>query len=80
MLHKFPVGSSEECDQLVLPEGALIIASSMDTLRIHNGSAQGGGRLGIMRWEEVLPVENIRYTTSYLNSVFVYDWNYVDSL
>ncbi len=42
MLHKFPVGSKEQNDLLILPQGAICIDGN-ESLRIHNGIQSGGG-------------------------------------
>ncbi len=51
MIHKFPTGTKEQNDLLVLPQGALSI-DGVNSIRVHNGEQSGGG---ILELERVVP-------------------------
>ncbi len=52
MIHRFPVGTKEQNDLLILPLGAICIDGN-ESLRVHNGEQSGGGILELERAVEL---------------------------
>ncbi len=55
MIHKFPVGTKEQNDLLILPQGAVTI-DGVNSIRVHNGEQLGGGVIGLEQAYEPPPI------------------------
>ncbi len=67
MLHKFPVGTKEQNDLLVLPQGAVTI-DGVNTIRVHNGEQSGGGVIGVDKVDIPMPAGYIWELKGQINS------------